>query len=36
MIRALSDAIGRGERAVLRALVVVLPLMILVNVAAGR
>ncbi len=35
MIRALSDAIGRGERAVLRALVVVLPLMILVNVA-GR
>lgn len=35
MIRTLSDAIGRGERAALRALVLVLPLMILINVA-GR
>jgi TRAP-type C4-dicarboxylate transport system permease small subunit len=35
MIRALSNTIGRAERAALRLLVVVLPLMILVNVA-GR
>ncbi|MHB0777118.1 TRAP transporter small permease [Halomonas sp. WWR20] len=35
MIRALSHLIGRGERAALRALVLVLPLMVLVNVA-GR
>lgn len=35
MIRALSDLIGRGERMALRVLVLVLPLMILVNVA-GR
>lgn len=35
MIRMLSDLIGRGERMALRVLVLVLPLMILVNVA-GR
>lgn len=35
MIRALSNMVGRAERAALRALVVVLPLMILANVA-GR
>lgn len=34
MIRALSNTIGRAERAALRVLVVILPLMILINVAS--
>ncbi|MCU5784727.1 tripartite ATP-independent periplasmic transporter DctQ [Alcanivorax balearicus MACL04] len=34
MIQALSDFLGRLERAVLRALVVLIPVMVLVNVAA--